>query len=269
LSQLIQTSLGPLSVTRIGDGPRTAVLWHSLFLDSRSWEPILASLRKDRALVLIDGPGHGASPGPRRRYTLDDCADAAVEILGRLELPEVDWIGNAWGGHVGAVLAARPGSKLRTLAVIGSPMQPLRIAERVRIGALVQIFRAVGFRPWLLRAITDALLLPGTVAQRPELRSYVEQAAQAQGRAALLTAMRSVMLGRPSLLGILSSIKVPCLFVTTDGDPLWTPEVARLEMARIAGGRLEIIPGSRHIPSLENPAALAAVLSKWLAAREA
>lgn len=253
----------------MGDGPRTAVLWHSLFLDSRSWEPILATLQKDRSLVLIDGPGHGASPGPGRRYTLEDCADGAAEVLNHLALRAVDWIGNAWGGHVGAVLAARPGSPLRTLAVIGSPMQPLRLVERVRIGALVQIFRAVGFRPWLLRAITDALLLPQTIARRPELRSYVEQAAQAQGRAALLTAMRSVMLGRPSLVDRLSSIKVPSLFVTTDGDPLWTPEVARLEAARIAGGKLEIISGSRHVPSLENPAALAAVLSTWLAAREA
>ena len=40
-------------------------------------------------------------------FTLDDCVGAAVDVLDQLGIDEpVDWLGNAWGGHVGILFAA-------------------------------------------------------------------------------------------------------------------------------------------------------------------
>lgn len=72
----VETRLGPLAVRLLGEGP-PAVLWHSLFVDERSWGRVENDLATQRRLVLITGPGHGASGDPDRRYTLDDCAEAA------------------------------------------------------------------------------------------------------------------------------------------------------------------------------------------------
>jgi hypothetical protein len=49
---------------------RRAVLWPSLFMDERSWDRLLPTLTQDRRLVIINGPGHGASGDPGRRYSL-------------------------------------------------------------------------------------------------------------------------------------------------------------------------------------------------------
>ena len=74
----IPTRVGSLAVRVRGDGP-PAVLWHSLFVDERSWERVEEALDGRRRLVIITGPGHGASSDPGRRYSLDDCAAAAGE----------------------------------------------------------------------------------------------------------------------------------------------------------------------------------------------
>ena len=94
----VETLVGPLAVRVRGQGP-TAVLWHSLFVDERSWGRVENELATQRRLVMITGPGHGASGDPGRRYTLDDCAEAARAVLDAVAPDEpVDWLGNAWGG---------------------------------------------------------------------------------------------------------------------------------------------------------------------------
>ena len=59
----IPTKVGSLAVRVRGEGP-AAVLWHSLFVDERSWQRVEEGLAHDRRLVIITGPGHGASSTP-------------------------------------------------------------------------------------------------------------------------------------------------------------------------------------------------------------
>ncbi|WP_220188145.1 alpha/beta fold hydrolase, partial [Pseudonocardia pini] len=124
----IDTGIGPVHVEVEGSGP-PALLWHSLFLDLHQWDLVRPALAAHRTLVLLDGPGHGRGGRPPRRFTFDGCADAAAHVLRTLDLgPEVDWVGNAWGGHVGYVFAAR--YPLRSLTAISAPPTPLPAVPR-------------------------------------------------------------------------------------------------------------------------------------------
>ena len=60
---MVDTRLGALAVRVRGEGP-VAVLWHSLFVDDRTWNRVEDDLARVRRLVIITGPGHGASRGP-------------------------------------------------------------------------------------------------------------------------------------------------------------------------------------------------------------
>src|ERR1700760_4910704 len=105
-SNLVPTSLGRLNIRQAGAGP-PALLWHSLWVDSGSWGPLLNSLAAHRQVVAVDGPGYGGSDPIHRDFTLDECANAAIEVLEHLGITgPVDWVGNAWGGHVCITLAA-------------------------------------------------------------------------------------------------------------------------------------------------------------------
>jgi 3-oxoadipate enol-lactonase len=79
----VSTILGPLYLDDEGsvDAP-AALLWPSLFTDHHMWDQQVAALRDVgwRTLAL-DPPGHGRSPGPQRGFTMDECAEAAVQVL--------------------------------------------------------------------------------------------------------------------------------------------------------------------------------------------
>jgi len=45
----VATRLGPLRVQTVGSGP-PAVLWHSLFVDSTTWNLLVAPLAAERGL---------------------------------------------------------------------------------------------------------------------------------------------------------------------------------------------------------------------------
>jgi pimeloyl-ACP methyl ester carboxylesterase len=76
----VATTLGQLHVRTLGSGP-IAVLWHSLFVDSTTWQRVTGPLSARRRLILIDGPGHGRSAPARRLFTVEECADAAAQVL--------------------------------------------------------------------------------------------------------------------------------------------------------------------------------------------
>ncbi|MGB4629197.1 MAG: hypothetical protein WBH64_07000, partial [Propionicimonas sp.] len=72
----VPTRVGPLTVDVQGaDDQPTALLWHSLFVDSRTWLRTIPELVLDRRLIVVTGPGHGTSGDPGHRYTMEDCAD--------------------------------------------------------------------------------------------------------------------------------------------------------------------------------------------------
>ena len=57
----IETELGPLAARVIPGPSPVAVLWHSMFTDSRSWGRVTGELSQKRTLVLIDGWSFGDS----------------------------------------------------------------------------------------------------------------------------------------------------------------------------------------------------------------
>lgn len=163
-SGLVSTSLRPLHVGRDGSGP-PAVFWHSLWVDSRSWGPLVNKLGADRRVLTIDGPGYGRSSPIHRDFTLDDCATAAVEILDQLGIDEpVDWVGNAWGGHVGITLAISQPHRLRSLVTIAAPPTPVSRRQRwTKTYPLALIYRLMGPNRFITKALFDSLIGPKTM----------------------------------------------------------------------------------------------------------
>src|SRR5215470_12165304 len=169
----VPTRLGPLRVETAGSGP-PAVLWHSLFVDSSTWARVRGPLTAARRLLLIDGPGHGRNPPVARRFTLDDCAGAAADVLDHFRIGEpVDWVGNAMGGHVGIPFAAAYPGRCRSLATIGSPIHALTPPERRKIAVLTGVYRLTGPAPPLANLLIDALLGPHARAADPQAAALV------------------------------------------------------------------------------------------------
>jgi pimeloyl-ACP methyl ester carboxylesterase len=251
--QMVETRLGALAVRVRGEGP-VAVLWHSLFVDDSTWTRVEDDLARVRRLVIITGPGHGASPDPGRRYNMDECAEAATDVLAYLGIDEpVDWVGNAWGGHVGVVFAARWPERCRTLVTLGTPIQSYTMSERLPIWILLLIVRLFGPVGFIATGVREVLLSPSTRAQDPEAGSLVVDCLRTMDRAALANAVVSISLRRPDLTPRLSQIRCSTLFVTGSDHTGWTPDQAQAASRLLADGATEVIPNVAYLIPLEAP----------------
>ncbi|WP_247048899.1 alpha/beta fold hydrolase [Arthrobacter rhizosphaerae] len=267
-STLIDTTLGPLMVRRVGSGA-PALLWHSLFVDSRTFDGVVEDLGRQRELFLVDGSGHGDSPGPHKRYSLEDCATAAAEILDVLGISTpVDWVGNAWGGHVGIVFAGKFPARCRTLTTIGTPPYPLSRAEKFQTSLLVFLYRILGPGPFS-GSIVDALAGRGVARTSPSAAEAVSDAFRGGNKRGKYWAMRSVMLRRPDLRPILPRLQVPTLMLAARDDSLNDPEEAERAARTVPDGRFARVSGGGHVaPLLIAPAEVAQhVLTFWSATR--
>lgn len=258
----VPTRLGALSVRVGGEGIPT-VFWHGMFIDSTTWQPVLELLDAPRRVILVDGPGHGLSAPLPRVSSIEESAAVALEVLDALGIAEpVDWVGNAWGGHVGLRLAADHPERVRSLVAVGAPTEPVTPAARRKLRLLLAIGTVIGLTGPARSAVLGTQL---TDAGRrdPAVMAVVSAALDRPSRRSMLRAVRSFILGRTELTSALPSISCPTLLVVTDDRDDWTPADAGAAVAALPDGRVELVSGARTLVPLERPAELAALIASF------
>lgn len=261
--QTIQTPVGSLMVRVLGDG-MPVVLWHSLFVDSGSWSRVEADLAKGRQLVLVSGPGHGGSTDPGRPYTMEECAESARIVLDTVGITDpVDWVGNAWGGHVGAVFATRWPSRCRSLVTIGTPTQPLSSKERARTIMLLGAYRLLGPAEFIQAGVANVLLSATTRSRDQAAVDYVKKCIADADRSRLRNAVVSISLHRQDLTPLLGHLTTPTLFITGADHTGWTPQQARAASQLLTEGCTVVVPDAAYLPPLEAPQQTAALIRQF------
>lgn len=250
-SDLVSTYLGALHIRRLGAGP-PAVLWHSLWVDSRSWGPIADAFAAHRQVVVIDGPGYGRSSPIHRDFTLEDCVQAACEVLDALGISEpVDWVGNAWGGHVGIMLAATQPHRLRSLVTIAAPVTPVgRIQRWTQTYPLALLYRLLGPNRLLTKLLFNVLLGANAIAAQPVRAAEMMAAFGAADRESIRRTIRYMHSWRP-LADKLPAVTVPTVLITGDlDDQHWRPADAQAAAATMPVARAVAVTGSGHVGPL-------------------
>lgn len=206
-TRVVTTALGELHVTVTGTGP-PVVLWHSLFVDSTSWGPLVDELAGYRTVYAVDGPSHGASDPVTRDFSMPECVDAAVQVLDGLGLAEpVDWVGNAWGGHVGLRLAVDAAPRIRTLTTIGTPIRGFTPWEKMVKGwPLVWLYRWLGPVGPVTGVLSKSLIGPETLAVQPDRSRAVMRSFTSADRVGMTRAIRSLMLRRTGIAELLPEV---------------------------------------------------------------
>lgn len=264
-TEFIDTSVGHLAVRAMGAG-KPAVLWHSLFVDERSWHRVTGELARDRRLIVITGPSHGTSADPGRRYGLLDCARAAAEVLDELGVCEpADWVGNAWGGHVGVRFATAYPQRIRSLTTLGTPIQSLSATERARTRALLLVHRLLGPTGFIADAVVETMLSPATRAGDPEAVALVRRSFIEADPRHLRNAVVSISLQREDLASLLPDISVPTLMVTGDQHSGWTPAQAAAAATTLSRGRAAVVANAAYLVPLEQPEAVVGLIRDFWA----
>jgi pimeloyl-ACP methyl ester carboxylesterase len=224
-----------------------------------------------RTVIAIDGPSHGGSEPVTRDFTFDECARAAVEVLEGLGIAEpVDWVGNAWGGHVGILLAATQPQRIRSLTTIGTPVDGPDLRFRVTTGwPLIAVYRLCGPTPLIAEPLSKALM--GADAAK-EVAENCMDAFRHADRTGMYHAMRSMMLKRPNLHDRLAQIVAPTLMLAAHDDVEgWPPEKAQAACAHMCNARAEVVSGGGRVSPLLVDAEVVAqmLVDFWAAAQPA
>ncbi|WP_314503567.1 alpha/beta hydrolase [uncultured Microbacterium sp.] len=260
-TERVETRLGSLSIRRIGTG-RPTILWSSMFVDSHTWDrmlPLLLAEAPDREFLLVDPPGLGLSDPLAGTTTIAEASDAGRDAIAALGVTEpVDWVGNAFGGHVGYQLATDP-SLIRSFVAISAPTQPIAPDVRRQIAVLHPLLRVAGPIGPVRSAIVSAMLTEQSAAD-PEILRVVVDSLGRPSRSSMSHALRSFIIDRTDVTDLLERIRVPSLFISSDDRGDWSPEDARRAAASAPGASAITISKARTLVPLEQPAAVAAAL---------
>jgi 3-oxoadipate enol-lactonase/4-carboxymuconolactone decarboxylase len=232
------------------DGP-VLLVGPSLGTDVRRlWSPVVPLLGDRWRVVGWDLPGHGSSPAATG-FSLSDVADELLDLLpGRFA-----YAGVSAGGAVGLELVLTAPERITSAALIctgariGTPGAWHERADLVELEGTAAVAAGSAAR-WFAPGFTDGGELLGALL-----------AVDPSGYAAVCRALAA-----HDLRDRLAEVAVPLLTVAGARD-LATPVETLAEIASGApAAELVVIDGVAHLPTVEAPARVAALLAGFLPA---
>lgn len=229
------------------------VLLHSLALDGRVWQRVVTDLSQRSQVVTLDLRGHGESP-TAVGFTIEEMADDVVETARGLDIDQAVVVGMSMGGCVAQAVAVRHPDFVSSLVLADTTAWYGPDAVDAWAG------RANKARAKGLRSLADFQLDRwfGESFRRaePELCADLLKCFAANDIDSYASACNA--LGAFDMREEVRSIGVPTEIVVGEHDPATPPDHARDLTDRIPGAELTVIPGARHITSMERPDVLVA-----------
>lgn len=239
-------------------GAPVIALVNSLGTDVRIWDEVIAHLMPRYRLLSYDKRGHGLSDTPAGDYSLDDHIDDLIGLLDHLGIDRLALAGVSVGGLIAQGFALREPQRLSALILCNTAAKVGDAAGwNERIATVLD--RGMGA---IADAVMDRWFSPGFQRERAdELAGWRNLFLRSDpvGYAATCATLRDT-----DLTAAISGITTPTLVVAGSADRATPPDLVRGCAEAIPGARFEILDGVGHIPSVEQPAALAALIGHFL-----
>ena len=253
---------GPLGGWTSGqpNGLTPVLFLHPVNTAGRIWADLVAALSPVRYCLLPDLRGHGASVH-RGPFSLDGYVDDAVAVLDAAGVERAHVVGGSLGGTAAVALAARAPDRVLSIAAFGS-MLSLPVGPD-DLETVAQTIRSLGTRGYF-EEIAPGTLSPDAPAG---LADDVVALAVASGRSPEMVTAILINALQTDATALAGKVDCPCLVATGEFDAWCTPEVGR-EMASRLAGQFTVVPAAGHLPMLERPAEVAALLDPHFSAAE-
>ncbi|MHB1172158.1 MAG: bifunctional 3-oxoadipate enol-lactonase/4-carboxymuconolactone decarboxylase PcaDC [Lacisediminihabitans sp.] len=245
------------SLTPVRSGAPDAqllVLGPSLGTTTELWEGVVGQLAENYRVLRFDLPGHGFSPAATEPFTVADIADAVIGLVDSVGGGAFHYAGVSLGGAVGLELALRHPERLLSLSVfcsaarIGTRESWEARAAQVRSRGTASVVSSSAER-WFAPGFLDRD--PGTGAGALDRLLQIDDESYALCCEALAECDLTVQLG---------SISVPTLCAAGELDQVTPPAQLRELARRIPGARYAVVAGVAHLPTLEHPVEVAALI---------
>lgn len=230
-------------------------LLHGLALDHSIWLEMADYFGDQAQFIIPDLRGHGCTPLGIADSTLEQFAKDVLQLADHLGHKKFTLAGHSMGGYIALALAEMHPERLAGLAMVTSnaradspEKRESRLEEAKRV--LLEGTQSIG------NTLIQRMMPDGEFAQPDEHMCEVVLNSSATGFANVQNAIAN----RPNRLAVVKSLTCPVLAIAGGKDQILPVEIA-LEPARNASnGRAVYLPGVGHMPMIEVPFTLGALL---------
>jgi 3-oxoadipate enol-lactonase len=245
------------------DGPAagpTVVLGPSLGTTGAIWRDQLPALSSRFRVVRYQHRGHAGSAAPPGPYRFDDLGGDLLALLDTVGVERVHLAGVSLGGALAAWVAATAASRVDRLVLVAtSPRfgEPLAWADRAAT------VRAQGTGA-VAETVVARWFTPDFANREPQVVAWTRsQLAETDAGA---YAAYCDILQRLDLTPLLPAITAPTLVIAGADDPVSPPAQANAIVAAVPRAELAVVPGTAHLTTVEQPAAVTKLLLDFLGA---
>lgn len=229
--------------------PLPLLLVPGLLCSARLFAPQVAGLWPQGPVMVVD----------HRRDA--DVGSIAARILADAP-PRFALAGLSMGGYVALAMQRQAPERVAKLALLDTSARPDTPEQSVAREKFIAMAEA-GKLSEVVDTLTPRLLHKSRRGDAA-LVEIIRAMADDTGVTAFVRQERAIIT-RPDSRPLLASIKCPTLVLVGEGDELTPPALAQEMAGGVAGARLVVVPGSGHLSTLEQPEAVNAALTDWLA----
>jgi pimeloyl-ACP methyl ester carboxylesterase len=245
------------------EGP-TVVFLHAGVADQRSWFTVADIVSDDVDAVVYDRRGFGVSPPSESAFRhVDDLA----AVVAALSSERVVLVGNSMGGEIALDFALEAPERVAGMLLIAPAISGAPEVETVDPSTMVlsdRIDRAWedGDKDSLVRLETW-LWLDGPGAAEGRVGGAARRMAEEMNRRILqLDAPEGAGKSGLDAWSRLEEITAPTLVVAGELDVAFFRDRSRLVSERLADGAYRTLPGTAHLPSLDEPDLVASLVTE-------
>ncbi len=240
------------------EGAPAIAFINSLGTDTRIWDDVVDALRGRFRLLVYDKRGHGLSDTPAGEYTLAHHVDDLAGVLDHLAIAAATLCGVSIGGLIAQAFALAHPHRVERLVLCDTAA---RFGDAATWAGRMDDVRRNGMSA-VIGGVMDRWFGPAIRAARPDdvagWHNLVLRT-PAAGYAATCATLRDA-----DLTPDLARIAVPTLVVGGTEDRSTPVEQVRAFAAAIPGASFAAIADAGHIPSIDQPAALARLIASFV-----
>ena len=228
------------------------VLLHGLALDGSIWTEMVSLYADQARFIVPDLRGHGKTETGDANGSLEQFADDLAALVDHLRLQHFTLVGHSMGGYISLVFAEKYPEMLDGLVMVTSNARSDNPEKQEARFAEADLALKTG-----MSVIAEPMAQKLTATT--ELRQQVIPIIQRTDPGGFANVQRAIASRRNQLVFL---EKMTTLFLAIAGseDQLMKPEVAH-EMAQASiSGNVVVLPGVGHLPMLEEPLALGALI---------
>jgi pimeloyl-ACP methyl ester carboxylesterase len=249
------------------DGRPPVLLFHAGVTDRRSWGPLVEAVGPGHSTIAFDRRGFGESRYQPEPHSHVNDALAVLDAAGAGSAP-VAVVGASMGGQAALDLALAHPERVAALVLIGSAVRGAPLTDHAdlpqpeqRLFEAIEAAEATGDLDAVNR-LEARLWLDGPTAPEGRVSGVTRELFLAMNGTALAAADPGPQVQVTEAWDRLSDVAARTLVLVGDLDIVDCQTRAAVLAERIPAARLEVLPGTAHLPHLEaHPGCLAAIIT--------